>query len=37
LRASVLERALAQYVRVLAGRADVRGVELRAAPTPLVQ
>jgi peptidyl-prolyl cis-trans isomerase C len=37
LRARVLERALAQYVRVLAGRADVRGVELRAAPTPLVQ
>jgi peptidyl-prolyl cis-trans isomerase C len=37
LRASVLERALAQYVRVLAGRADVRGVELRAASTPLVQ
>jgi peptidyl-prolyl cis-trans isomerase C len=37
LRASVLERALAQYVRVLAGQADVRGADLRAAATPLVQ
>lgn len=37
LRVSVLERALAQYVAVLAGQADVRGVDLGAAPTPLVQ
>lgn len=37
LRASVVERALAQYVRVLAGQAEVRGVELGAAATPLVQ
>lgn len=37
LRAIVLERALAQYVRVLAGAADVRGVDLDAAATPLVQ
>jgi len=37
LRISVLERALAQYVAVLAGQADVRGVDLGAAPTPLVQ
>lgn len=37
LRASVLERALAQYVRVLAGQADVRGVELGGTPTPLVR
>lgn len=37
LRAATLERALAQYVRVLAGRADVRGVDLGAVPTPLVQ
>lgn len=37
LRASSLERALAQYVRVLAGRADVRGIDLGAVPTPLVQ
>jgi peptidyl-prolyl cis-trans isomerase C len=37
LRAGVLERALAQYVRVLAGRADVRGVDLAGTATPLVQ
>jgi peptidyl-prolyl cis-trans isomerase C len=37
LRAATLERALAQYVRLLAGRADVRGVDLGAAATPLVQ
>jgi peptidyl-prolyl cis-trans isomerase C len=37
LRAQVELRALEQYVRVLAGRADVRGVDLGAAPTPLVQ
>jgi peptidyl-prolyl cis-trans isomerase C len=30
-------RALAQYVKVLAGRARIAGVELHAAPTPLVQ
>jgi peptidyl-prolyl cis-trans isomerase C len=37
LRAGVQKRALEQYVRVLAGQADVRGVHLGAAPTPLVQ
>ncbi len=37
LRDSVQRRALEQYVRVLAGRAEVRGVDLAAAPTPLVQ
>jgi peptidyl-prolyl cis-trans isomerase C len=37
LRAQVEKRALEQYVRVLAGQADVRGVDLGAAPTPLVQ
>jgi peptidyl-prolyl cis-trans isomerase C len=37
LRARVERRALEQYVRVLAGRADVRGVDLGATPTPLVQ
>jgi peptidyl-prolyl cis-trans isomerase C len=37
LRVAVLERALAQFVAVLAGQADVRGVELGATPTPLVQ
>lgn len=37
LRERVQKRALEQYVRVLAGRADVRGVDLGAAATPLVQ
>jgi len=37
LRERVLRRALEQYVRVLAGRSDVRGVDLDAAATPLVQ
>jgi peptidyl-prolyl cis-trans isomerase C len=37
LRTAVLERALAQYVRVLAGEADVRGADLGAVSTPLVQ
>jgi len=37
LRAHVQKHALEQYVRVLAGQADVRGVDLGAAPTPLVQ
>ena len=37
LREAVMARALAQYVQVLAGQADVRGVELRAAASPLVQ
>jgi peptidyl-prolyl cis-trans isomerase C len=31
------ERALAQYVRVLAGRAKIEGVELDGAASPLVQ
>ena len=37
LRDDVVERALAQYVSVLAGQADVRGVQLASAATPLVQ
>jgi peptidyl-prolyl cis-trans isomerase C len=37
LRVQVEKRSLEQYVRVLAGQADVRGVDLGAAPTPLVQ
>lgn len=37
LRERVQKRALEQYVRVLAGRADVQGVDLGAAATPLVQ
>jgi len=31
------ERALAQYVQVLAGSADIEGVDLGAASSPLVQ
>jgi peptidyl-prolyl cis-trans isomerase C len=31
------QRALIQYIRVLAGRAEIEGVDLRAAQTPLVQ
>lgn len=37
LRETVLARALAQYVRVAAGAADVRGVDLEGSETPLVQ
>jgi len=37
LRKVALERALAQYVRVLAGAANVQGIDLGAAVTPLVQ
>jgi peptidyl-prolyl cis-trans isomerase C len=37
LAARVQERALRQYVTVLAGRADIRGVELESVSTPLVQ
>jgi peptidyl-prolyl cis-trans isomerase C len=37
LRKTVLERAFAQYIRVLAGHADVRGVELESVSSPLVQ
>ena len=37
LRAQVEKRSLAQYVRLLAGQAEVRGVDLGAAATPLVQ
>jgi peptidyl-prolyl cis-trans isomerase C len=37
LKATVEERALRQYVSFLAGQAEVQGVDLNAAPTPLVQ
>jgi len=37
LAAASEARALAQYVKVLAGRARIAGVELEAAATPLVQ
>ena len=37
LRARVHRRALEQHVRVLAGRADARGIDAGAEPTPLVR
>lgn len=37
LRTAAERRALGQYVRVLAGRAALEGVELEAAASPLVQ
>ncbi|WP_333842659.1 peptidylprolyl isomerase [Pelomicrobium sp.] len=37
LRESVFRRALAQYVQLLAGQADIVGIDLRATETPLVQ
>lgn len=37
LRARVEERALRQYVSVLAGRAEVQGVDLAGSASPLVQ
>jgi peptidyl-prolyl cis-trans isomerase C len=37
LRAVVEEKALRQYVSVLAGQADIRGADLNGADTPLVQ
>jgi peptidyl-prolyl cis-trans isomerase C len=37
LSSRVQERALMQYIRVLAGRADIDGVDLDAADSPLLQ
>jgi len=37
LKASVEERALRQYVSILAGQAEIVGVDLQGAQTPLVQ
>jgi peptidyl-prolyl cis-trans isomerase C len=37
LATSVQHRALAQYVAVLAGRAEITGITLAAAASPLVQ
>jgi len=37
LQAASWQRALAQYIRVLAGAAEIEGVELGGAETPLVQ
>jgi peptidyl-prolyl cis-trans isomerase C len=37
LSAAAWERAVAQYVSVLAGAAQLEGVDLNAAASPLVQ
>ena len=37
LATSVQHRALAQYVSVLAGRAEITGIALAASSSPLVQ
>ena len=37
LQATSWRRAVAQYIRVLAGRAEIEGIDLGAAETPLVQ
>ena len=37
LRAAVEERALRQYVSILAGQAEIMGVDLQGVNTPLVQ
>ena len=37
LATSVQHRALAQYVSVLAGRAEITGIALAASASPLVQ
>ncbi|HIC80978.1 MAG TPA: peptidylprolyl isomerase [Kiloniellaceae bacterium] len=37
LQTASWQRAVAQYIRILAGRADVSGITLEAAATPLVQ
>jgi peptidyl-prolyl cis-trans isomerase C len=37
LKAQVVERALRQYVSILAGQAEIVGVDLQGAQTPLVQ
>ncbi len=37
LKAAMEERALRQYVSILAGQAEIGGVDLQGARTPLVQ
>ncbi|MDI3468865.1 MAG: Peptidyl-prolyl cis-trans isomerase PpiD [Pseudolabrys sp.] len=37
LQTGVEEKALRQYVRILAGKAEIRGVDLDGAETPLIQ
>ncbi|GAB4236120.1 MAG: peptidylprolyl isomerase [Kiloniellaceae bacterium] len=37
LQAASWRRAVAQYIRILAGRAEIEGIDLEGASTPLVQ
>jgi peptidyl-prolyl cis-trans isomerase C len=37
LRTAVEEKALRQYVSILAGKADMQGIDLNGTATPLVQ
>lgn len=37
LKQSVWRRAVSQYIEILAGKADIKGFNLKAAETPLVQ
>jgi hypothetical protein len=37
VKTSVEERAPRQYVSILAGQADIVGIDLQGAQTPLVQ
>lgn len=37
LQTASWQRAVAQYIRILAGQAEIRGIDLGAASTPLVQ
>jgi peptidyl-prolyl cis-trans isomerase C len=37
LAAMVEERALCQYISILAGEAEICGADLKSSPTPLVQ
>jgi peptidyl-prolyl cis-trans isomerase C len=37
LQAASWQRALAQYIRVLAGQAEIAGIDLGGTETPLVQ
>jgi peptidyl-prolyl cis-trans isomerase C len=37
LKQSVWQRAVSQYIGILAGKAEIKGFKLKAAETPLVQ
>ena len=37
LKAGVVERALRQYVSILAGQAVIVGIDMKGAETPVVQ